>query len=1231
MPLELEGNPRNRSKPGDESRISTDRKNTVMRIEANALRSSVGKLGNGRNGMFATLAFLLVLAPHALAQALPQEAYGPYNVTFLADGPGMTKPLAPPSSLDPRAAGLLERLGMGQQSAQHDLVTQPRAPWTLSFWFHSTDKLIGTTLLAGIGDPSAEDARYVGVTSNHFVLWLGRGQENGRPIAATAELSSSPWHLATAVSDGSTVTLYADGKPVVTSPIAQGDVAPRLEMAPSLTDSIATRHFGGQIAYLEVYREALTADQVQKIASAPPDFSLPTYEEASRRWPVQTSGMAGQVEVQDPSTLPRGKAAIQKPVAKALLAADLHTELTGANPWKIQGGWKLAAAPTVKASGEEISKTGFAATDWMAATVPGTVLTTMIDRGMYPDPDYGLNNLAIPESLAHQDYWYRVEFKAPQESAGKRLKLTFEGVNYAAEVWLDGKKLGGFKGAFLRGAFDVTSLLSDTGENALAVRVSPPPHPGIANEESIKGGPGENGGVQVLDGPTFSATEGWDWIPSIRDRNTGIWQEVTLSAEGSVEVGDLNVITTLPKPDNSEADVEIEAPLTNSTTSTIEGELTASFDDVKVTRHVKLEPGETVERLSPEEFAQLKVQNAKLWWPNGYGDPTLHVLQVSFTVAGVKSSERQIKFGMREVSYETSLFDATGHLRRVEVLPSRTHDIALPLIDETHAGIRQIDDQTPNLGQPTPEWARHAWVQSLAPSAEDSPSIRKAETDGFGTDLVIKVNGVRIAMRGGNWGMDDSRKRVSVEHLEPYFRLHQLAHINMIRDWMGQDSEENFYALADKYGLMVWNDFWESTQGYNLEAQDPQLFLQNARDSILRFRHHASIVVWCGRNEGVPQPIINEGLATLVRTLDHTRYYTGSSNQVNLRNSGPYQFQTLDTYYRINRGFSVELGIPSVPTLEGIESFIPEADRWPVSDTWAYHDWHQTGNGAVEPFMQHLDTEFGAPTSLEDFVRKADMLDYAGHRAIYEGFAANLWQPNSGRMIWMTQPAWPSMEWNFLGHDYDTQSSFYGTQEACQPVHAQLDLRNGAVDLINLGDARTYKVRVLVESLDGKTISDQTNQVEAKANARTAVGKPDLDKLAAGHTALVRLRVSDAAGAPVSDNFYWWAKDEASLRELNGLPQVKLTASSSVSAGDGERKVTVKLANPGSTPALMVKLTLKDSATGQRILPAYYTENYVSLLPGEERTVSVSFPAGETKPAIGLRGWNISAETVPAD
>jgi hypothetical protein len=1170
------------------------------------------------------IVMLVTFAARAGAQAIPAEDFGPYNAVFLPDGSGLTKPLAPQDA---------RPVAWNAPKPRRDALFDGTGAWTLAFWFHSSEPLAGAVMLAGIGDPVGEDARFVGVAEGRLALWMGKGVD--RWMAGDSALSGAEWHFAVASGDNEHVTLYADGKQVFSSAITQGPIAPILDMAPEPVAGSAanTQHFGGKIAGLNIYRELLTADQVRAIFAAPPDFALPTYEEATLHWQVQTHGESGLSAPQDPSTYPRGKGGIQKPVAKALRPADLRTELAGTNPWVLRGGWKLAAAPDVKSTGEEISKPGFAANNWLVATVPGTVLTTMIDRGIYPDSDYGLNNLAIPESLAHQDYWYRVEFKAPAGAHGRRLTLNFEGVNYAAEVWLNGKKLGGFTGAFLRGKFDVSAIIAQTGENVLAVRVSPPPHPGIAHEQSIKAGPGDNGGIQMLDGPTFGATEGWDWIPGIRDRNTGIWQDVTLTATDAVEVGDLQVVTTLPKADRSEADIEIEAPLSNSSSATIDGDVAAAFDDVKVTKHITLAPGETVVRLKPEEFAQLKVQNPKLWWPNGYGEPALHALKVSFASGGKVSSQRQIEFGMREVSYELSLFDASGHLRRVEVLPSRTHDAAAPLIDESHNGIRQIDDKTPNVmppGEQLPDWMRHAWVHSFAAGAGSSPSIRPVEGGWPGTDLVIRVNGVRIAARGGNWGMDDSRKRVSIEHLEPFFRLHRDAHVNMIREWMGQDTEENFYALADKYGLMVWNDFWESTQNDNLEAEDPALFLKNARDVILRFRHHPSIVVWCGRNEGVPQPIINEGLAELVRTLDHTRYYTGSSNQVNLRNSGPYQYQPLETYYRINRGFSVELGIPSVPTLESLESFIPEPDRWPISDTWAYHDWHQSGNGDVAPFMAHMDTEFGAPTSLEDFERKAQMLDYVGHRAIFEGFAAHLWEPNSARMIWMTQPAWPSTEWNFLSWDYDTQSSFYATQKACEPVHAQLNLSDNSVDLINLSEARPFSVRVRAVGLDGKVIDDQTHPVQAAANARTPVARLDLGSLAGEHTVLVELVVSDASGARVSDNLYWWAKEESTLRELNMLAQADVEASMTVAGASGERKATVQLKNSGTAPALLVKLTLKDAKTGARILPAYYSENYVSMLPGEERTITIAFPAGTGKPQIELRGWNLANKIVEA-
>ncbi|MEG8024528.1 hypothetical protein QP162_08820 [Sphingomonas aurantiaca] len=196
-------------------------------------------------------------------------------------------------------------------------------------------------------------------------------------------------------------------------------------------------------------------------------------------WPVQVRQSLGQVAPQDPATLPRSRAPLSKPVAKP---APGGPALTQRSPglWTV-AGWRLAEAPDVKADGATVSRAGYDAKSWYVATVPGTVLTTLVDRGVYPDPAFGLNNMAIPERLARQDYWYRTEIDVPAGTLGQHLELNFKGVNYAAEIWLNGARLGTMKGAFIRGRFDVTGKFAP-GRNVIAVKVSPPPHPGIAHE-----------------------------------------------------------------------------------------------------------------------------------------------------------------------------------------------------------------------------------------------------------------------------------------------------------------------------------------------------------------------------------------------------------------------------------------------------------------------------------------------------------------------------------------------------------------------------------------------------------------------------------------------------------------------------------------------------------------------------------------------------------------------------
>lgn len=1180
--------------------------------------------------LVALVTFLVVVCSiPGLAQRPPAPAeppppfYGPWNAVILPGGDGLHEKL----------------IGT-------DTILSVASPWTLLAWVNAEDAVTGPELIAGVGAPGDEYPRYLALGPGKVELYLGR---NNR-LEGSAAIGPGQWHLLAATFDGSRFRLYADGTPVNTATLREpgneaadaaaapvlllGTAEPTLEIAPAQIEG--WNHFGGKIAGLELLRDALAPEAIRQMADHPMNFSLPVFEEGSKPWPVQTRGQAGYRAPQDPATMPRGKAPFSAPEAKP--APDTPAiEFSGNNSWTLAGGWRLIAAPKVDANGASVSEPQFDAKQWYAATVPGTVLTTLVDRGIYPDPYYGLNNLEIPETLNKQDYWYRTEFRAPRATEGKHLTLTFEGINYRAAVWLNGQSLGTITGAFIRGAFDVTGILKPDGTNALAVRVSPPPHPGIPQEQSIAGGPGENGGLMCLDGPTFVATEGWDWIPGIRDRDTGIWQSVTLRATNDVKIGDPQVVTTLPLPDRSSAKVKITVPLNDAGDSPEEGTLEAEFEKVTVTKAVTLKPGENQISLTPAEFAQLTVTNPRLWWPNGYGKQELYHLKLTFSANGAISDAKQLHFGIREITYELSLLDTTGHLRRVEYSPAEARGDAEPDVDVTHDGMRNIpaaDPPPPGI----PELWRdnwHSWVASLTAAGEHSPAVRASDDLGTAPYLVIKVNGVRIACRGGNWGMDDAMKRVSRAHLEPYFRLQHDAHENIIRNWVGQSTEETFYDLADEYGFLVWNDFWETTENYNIEAEDPALFIANARDVILRFRNHPSIAVWCGRNEGVPQPIINQGLAKLVRTLDGTRYYSPSSNQVNLQNSGPYRYQKPKLYYTtLNHGFSVETGTPSMSTLESFEASVPKPDRWPMDDVWAYHDWHFQGNGDMHAFLAEMQTEFGAPTSLEDFERKAQMMDYVDHRAIFEGMNAHLWAPNSGRLLWMTQPAWPSNMWEVLSSDYDTQSSYYGEKKALEPVHIQLDLATNAVEVVDTTPEPAGPLRAITDvySLDNQSLLHQEAPATVPADSELTAQHLALAPLEKNGVILVRLQLKAAPGNIVSRNLYWLAEQDEDFRQLARLATADVTATASATRDGDTMRVRVELKNNGSDIALQNKLTLVNGATGKRILPAYYSDNYVSLLPDESREITVDYQVDDTKgaaPEFTLRGFNLPQRGVP--
>jgi beta-galactosidase/beta-glucuronidase len=413
-----------------------------------------------------------------------------------------------------------------------------------------------------------------------------------------------------------------------------------------------------------------------------------------------------------------------------------------------------------------------------------------------------------------------------------------------------------------------------------------------------------------------------------------------------------------------------------------------------------------------------------------------------------------------------------------------------------------------------------------------------------------------------------------------------------------------------------------------MEPQDPALFLANARDVISRYRNHPSIAVWFGRNEGVPQPILNEGLADLVATLDGTRYYTGSSNSVNLQGSGPYNYRPPEQYFtELAHGFSVEVGTPSLSTREALRASIPAADLWPLNDTYAYHDWHFGGNGDVATFMSALAEQYGPGTSLDDFERKAQLMNYVSYRAIFEGFAAHLWTQNSGRLLWMTHPSWPSNTWQIYSADYDTGAAYYAVKKACEPVHVQLNLPDFAVAVVNTTqiDQRRLVLRSRVLSLDNRLLGERVDHLDARANATTTLKSlAELSRaLPRERMVLVKLTLSDRNGALLSDNTYWQGGTSADHQRLNELAAQSIGMAARSHASPSGTVVAVRLTNSGHAAALNAKITMLDEAGG-RVLPVYYGDNYVTLLPGEAREIEVRCPAGPAQCArVALRGWNI--------
>lgn len=915
----------------------------------------------------------------------------------------------------------------------------------------------------------------------------------------------------------------------------------------------------------------------------------------------------GLVVPQPESELPKSETPPQQAVPKAKRPVEVRLEKSDDATWTLAGGWEMTDADRVVAEGGSLFSPAYDTSGWYNAVVPGTVLTTLVDAGVYPDPYYGLNNMAIPESLCRTEWWYRIRFDKPADVAGRRVWLNFEGINYRADVWLNGRKLGDIRGAFVEGLFDVTECFSD--HNVLAVKIYPPYNPGIPHEQSKAAGRGPNGGQLCLDGPTFISSEGWDWIPGIRDRNIGIWQDVTLAYTGDVTLAYPQVVTDLPLPDTSSADVTVRMEMTNHAAVGRHVVLCGRIDGVTEFEYpVELAAGESrTVSVSPAEIPGLHLENPRLWWPNGYGDQAMYDLDLRVKCGGAESDVRRVRFGVREFSYELTADTPRGEEIRFEFQPTNDVRDGEPLFDTFHRRVVQQDVVVPTLRE-----------------GVDVSRLRRIGKDATSPYLVLRCNGVRIFCRGGNWGMDDGMKRVSRERLEPAFRLHREEGFNMVRNWTGESTEEIFYTLCDEYGMLVWNDFWISTEGSNLNVNDEDLFIENARQTVKRFRNHPSIAVWCPRNEGYATPTMAPRLERLIAGEDGTRFYSPNSRYMNLRTSGPWHYIDEKEYFAVQAcGFTTELGSPSVPTAESMRKFIPESERWPISDTWYYHDLHF----GLPEYCQAVDDLYGKAESLDDFCRKAQLINYDSHRAMLEAWNSRMWNSASGVLLWMSHPAWPSLEWQTYSWDFETHGSFYGCRKACEKLHVQANPHDGQVLVVNTtrNDCRRARVVVSRYTFDGKRLDGLSENVAViVANGVTPVTV--LQPLPGDPCHLLRLELF-VEGKRVSVNDYLRSADR-NFTALNGVAAPELKARLLESHDEaGSRCVRVEVANTASTTAVAVKFNIRKAESGEAVLPAYISEGYIHLLPGERRIVEAEFPAADDT-VFSAEGYNFDRKTL---
>ncbi len=871
-------------------------------------------------------------------------------------------------------------------------------------------------------------------------------------------------------------------------------------------------------------------------------------------------------------------------IIAAFLSCFVMSAASAQVQYDLNTGWKCINIGKAKGAGEKISSLSWSIKEWLPATVPGTVLTTLIDNKLMPDPFYGMNNEKIPDIYTtgrdYYTYWFVKDFKEAAPKDDQQVWLHLRGVNYSCEVYLNGHKLNDktHHGMYLRQTYNISSFLSKEGANRLAVIVYPPDP--VGNPNGGQGGDGE-----IARSITHQYVAGWDWIQPVRDRNTGIWDKVSIEKTGPVNISNPHIITVVPgvrMPDvkvQQPAIIKVSAELENRSAQPVSGLLKYELQGATVSIPVTLPPNSRQEVKLPDHL----LQNPRLWWPNGYGPQSLYHMEIVFErgqAAGQPDDKESLDFGVREISTTWNTVTRSRQAR---------------------------------------------------------------------------VNGQPVFIKGGNWIVSDELLRFSPQRYDAEVRFHRDMNLNLIRIWGGALTERpEFYEACDKYGMLVFQDFWNSgdCNGRWLDPQkkedqwtrrqypdDHGLFLVSVADQVKMIRNHPSLAFWCGGNEITPtDDILLPMKDSILPALDGTRYLFDYSNSDSMsynflggNGDGPYGVQPIRTFWADRTfPFNSEVGSVGVGDYESLERFIPAdhltAPQYPGKEdpVWAYHKYIGYDSTVYA---------YGPVKDLKDFTLKAQLVNYDQYRALMEGYSSHMWEWYTGSIIWKTQNPWTALRGQMYDYYLDVNACLYGLHNGSEPLHVMFDPVDNMVEIVNntVSFHRNMMLEVKAYDRQGKDkLLTQVYEEIGPSAVRKYVGfGKQIDQLRKEEGLFLSLRLLDENRQPISENFYW-LPDAAGY--YSGLQHMATTALKVEVKKAGPGKIVVTLSNAAGNPvAFFNRVALIDPATKKRILPVFYSDNYISVVPGASKTVTLEYTpsAQSAAPEVSVKGWNVEEMSVP--